>query len=71
MPLMLINAPDEVAVEAVRHLARIEVLAVVESATPAAKPAKRRSWAGLLPKEAGERMLREVADLRNEWEPNT
>ena len=70
MPLMLINAPDDVAVEAVRHLARIEVLAVVESTAPAAKPAKRRSWAGLLPQEAGERMLREIAGLRDEWEQN-
>jgi hypothetical protein len=75
MPLMLINAPDEVAVEAVRHLASIQVLAVVSSqapaASPEAKPEKPRNWAGLLPKETGERMLKEVANLREEWEQNS
>lgn len=68
MPIMVINAPDDVAVESVRHLARIEVLAIVNGNESAAKPAKRRSWVGLLPKEAGERMLKEVAILRDEWE---
>ena len=68
MPIMVINAPDDVAVESVRHLARIEVLAIVNGNESAAKPAKRRSWVGLLPKEAGERMLNEVAILRDEWE---
>ena len=74
MPLMLINAPDDVAVAAVQHLSRIQVLAVVASALPTATgPAaqKPRSWLGLLPQETGRRMLNEVADLRDEWERNT
>ena len=76
MPLMLINAPDELAVAAVRQLSRIQVLAVVANETAAAtaftdKPEMPRSWVGLLPKESGRRMLKEVADLRDEWERNT
>ncbi len=75
MPLMLINAPDDVAVAAVQHLSRIEVLAVVNSqlppAAPGAKPPKPRSWVGLLPQEAGRRMLNEVAATRDEWEHTT
>lgn len=75
MPLMLINAPDEVAVDAVRHLASIQVLAVVNSQTlaahPKTKPEKPRSWVGLLPKETGERMLKDLAEMRDEWERNS
>jgi hypothetical protein len=72
---MLINAPDDITVEAVRHLASVQVLAVVNSkaalAEPAAAPPKPRSWVGLLPKETGERMLKELAEMRDEWERNT
>ena len=74
MPLMLINAPDEVAVAAVQHLSNVQVLAVVASAPHAVAgiaPQKPRSWLGLLPQEAGRRMLKEVADLRDEWERTT
>ena len=74
MPLVLINAPDEVAVAAVQHLSSIQVLAVVASPAPTVAgiaPQKPRSWLGLLPQETGRRMLNEVADLRDEWERNT
>ena len=75
MPLMLINAPDEVAVAAVQHLSSIQVLAVVSSQVPPAKPGAARqkpvSWVGLLPQEAGIRMLKEVAATRDEWERNS
>ena len=74
MPLMLINAPDDKAVAAVQHLSSIQVLAVVASPAPTAAdatPQKPRSWLGLLPQEAGRRMLKEVADLRDEWERNS
>ena len=67
MPLMLINAPDEVAVAAVQHLGNIQVLAIVASPAPVVAgeaPQKPRSWLGLLPQEAGRRMLREVADAK-------
>lgn len=65
MPLMLINAPDDTAVAAVRHLRSVQVLAVVAGPAPTAAgtaPQKPRSWLGLLPQEAGRRMLKEVAD---------
>ena len=71
MPLMLITAPDDLAVEAVRHLASVQVLAVVSSKAllteSGTRPAKPRSWVGLLPKATGERMLKEVAAMREEW----
>ena len=73
MPLMLINAPDEVAVAAVRHLSRIQVLAVVASQAPNTSPSahpKPQSWQGLLPQEVGQRMLKETEALRDEWEQN-
>ena len=73
MPLMLINAPDDTAVAAVQHLRSIQVLAVVASMPPTVAgntAQKPRSWLGLLPQEAGRRMLREVTDLRDEWERN-
>ena len=74
MPLMLIHAPDDVAVAAVRHLSRIQVLAVVanqEPSTSASVSPMPRSWQGLLPQETGQRMLRETQSLRDEWERNT
>ncbi|WP_345233331.1 hypothetical protein [Hymenobacter saemangeumensis] len=75
MPLMLINAPDDGAVAAVQHLSSVQVLAVVAGPQPTkpvgAAPQKPRSWLGLLPQEAGQRMLKEVAELRDEWERNS
>ncbi len=74
MPLMLIHAPDDVAVAAVRHLSRIQVLAVVANQEPPASTnvsPKPRSWQGLLPPEVGQRMLKETEALRDEWERNT
>ena len=74
MPLMLINAPDDKAVDAVQYLSSIQVLAVVASPAPTVAgtaPQKSRSWLGLLPQETGRRMLKEVADLRDEWERNS
>ena len=65
MPLMLFNAPDDTAVAAVQHLTSIQVLAVVASPLPPVTGTitqKPRSWQGLLPQEAGRRMLKDLAD---------
>ena len=70
MPIMVINAPDDVAVEAVRHLARIEVLAVVNTpAVPpvAATPAPRK-WAGSIPATSAEAWDAHLQQMRGEWE---
>ena len=71
MPLLLIEVPNEAAVAELRQNPNLRVVGVVtEEAMPPTAP-KPRSWAGLLPPESGERMLREVAELRQEWERNS
>ncbi len=70
MPIMVINAPDDVAVESVRHLPRIEVLAVVNA--PAALPenlsATPRKWAGSIPAASAEAWDAHLQKIRGEWE---
>lgn len=72
MTLVVVEVPDEAAVEELRRNPNLRIVRIVEE-VPAAPltPGKPRSWAGLLPKQTGEQMLQELAEIRSEWERNS
>lgn len=75
MTLVLVEVPDEAAVEALRQQPNVRVVGVVDQAPPAvaaAMPAAspKRKWAGALPAESAEAWDKHLQEIRGEWERN-
>ena len=73
MTLVLVEVPNEAAVAALGQQPGVRVVGVVAeaAAAPATQASAKPSVAGLigsLSLEAGERMLRDTTNLRDEWE---
>ena len=69
MTLVLVEVPNEAAIEALRRQPDVRVVGVVEptvAQTPAGSSVA--SLIGSISPEAGKRMLRDTAKLRDEWE---
>ena len=67
MPLVLVEVPDEAAVEMLRHQKNVQIVGILTPPAPVGKP----SIAGLvgsLSDETAQRMRTETTQLRNEWE---
>jgi hypothetical protein len=65
MTPILVEPLSEQALELLWQLEKLGVLRILPTTESPAKPA---GFSGLLPRETGERMLREQAKLRDEWE---
>lgn len=73
MTLVLVEVPDEAAVEALRRQHGVRVVGVVAAAAEAPVPpaVPPRKWAGALAAIAttsGEEWDKHLHDIRNEWE---
>jgi len=67
MPLVLVEVPNEAAVEMLRQQPEVQIVGILTPPTPVRKP----SIAGLvgsLSDETAQRMRTETAQMRNEWE---
>ena len=76
MPLVLIEVPDEAAVELLRHQKNVHVVGIVtnpaaEAVPPAAVAPAPRKWAGALAAistTSAEEWDKHLHEIRNEWE---
>ena len=73
MPLVLIEVPDEAAVELLRHQKNVHVVGIVtqpavEALPPAAVASAPRKWAGSIPATSAEAWDKHLQEIRGEWE---
>ena len=69
MTLVLVEVPDEAAVEMLRQRPEVHIVGILTPPAPVRKP----SIAGLvgsLSDKTAQRMRTEIAQMRNEWERN-
>ena len=74
MPLLLIEVPDEAAVELLRHQKDVHVVGIItkpvgEASPPVVRPASRK-WAGSIPATSAEAWDKHLLEIRGEWERN-
>ena len=67
MTLVLVEVPNEAAVEMLRQQENVHVVGIITPPVPVRKPSIA-SLVGSLSDETAERMRTEISELRSEWE---
>jgi hypothetical protein len=73
MTLVLVEVPNEAAVELLRQQKDVRVVGIVtapaaEESTLAAVPSAPRKWAGSIPATSAEAWDKHLQEIRGEWE---
>lgn len=72
MTLVLVEVPNEAAVELLRQQKDVHVLGIItkpvgDASPPAVRPAPRK-WAGSIPATSAEAWDKHLLEIRGEWE---